>query len=317
MEPGRLILPHIHIMRKSKDEGPERTTVSGVLLPHLIENMISAGALEILITDKWRYQNEFHDVLMQLPSAVKKYVKIIEPNPRINLISDEIFNPVLEEIGIENIESGSVYGWKRDPIDDEENLVRKVTMNAHSDFPRFLEALFLKAQFHFDIQLLLRNLEIIRAYSKSAENRITIASLSAILASYKTEEIAAGTIIPSASKSQSVRLMDLLLSYEFRALSQSHSLLGRYTNIPHIVSQIQHQTMKLLKKGGAKGLIGYATKMATVASGVPIPTTDLAESLLNESFLPPTLDMSDEILRAKNGFVSKNLEFKSSEYIGL
>lgn len=313
IERTRVILPHIHIMKKFPDG--KGAHVTGLLLPHLIESLIFSGATEILITDSWRYSNEYTNELSKLPESAKVYIKVAETNRRAIAIADDLFNPIFEDLGLEN--DGGGYLHKREASSPEEEEARIAAMSAHGSLPRFLEALFLKSHFHFNIQELFQQLENVRDQSRNSETRIRIAGIQGILSTYQPFDLAAASCISTASKSQAERLMEIILSSEFRALSSETSALGGLTNIPHIISQINFRTRKLLNSSAAKGLLSYSQKAATAASGVPIPTTDLAESLLKDAFLPPTTDMSQIISKAKANLSTSNPELECSEYLGL
>ncbi|GAB2207448.1 hypothetical protein ROS1_42650 [Roseibium sp. ROS1] len=312
---SRVIMPHVHIMRSFDDEAGKRTVVSGVLLPHLIENLILSGALEILITDGWRYSNKFHNELENLPQSSRRYIKVVDARERTQLISDEFFEPVLDEFGVK-LFSSSGYANRRESSSEEEEVARRAAINAHAQMPRFLEALFYEAHFHFDIKVFLHRLKTVRQQSRDAETRIKLSGLEAILSTYQPFDLSAALVVPKASKAHADRLMEIVLSSEYSALSAEHSALGRLTNIPHVVSQIDLRVRKLLDKTGAKGLLGYTSKAATAASGVPVPTTDLAESLLKDAFLPPTLDMSEIVSRAKQELAASDGEIAKLYFIG-
>ncbi|WP_146195183.1 hypothetical protein [Pararhodobacter marinus] len=312
----RVIMPHVHIMRSFDDEAGKRIVVSGVLLPHLIENLILSGALEVLITDGWRYSNDFHNELEKLPPSSRRYVNIINADTRTQRISDEIFEPVLEEFGL-RLPHSSAYVSLRKVSSKEERTAREAAMRAHGMMPRFLEALFHKAHFHFDIKGFVSCLEIVRLQSRDADTRIKLAGLQAVLSTYKPFEMSAALVLPEASKAHADRLMEIVLSSEYKALSAEHSALGGLTNISHVVSQIDLRVRKLLNRSGTKGLLRYTSKAASAASGVPVPTTDFAESLIKDAFLPPTLDMSDIISRAKQELAGSDGEIDKRKFLGL
>ncbi|MBP0614180.1 hypothetical protein J6595_01070 [Jiella sp. KSK16Y-1] len=284
------------------------------MLPYIIENLIYSGATEVIITDSWRYSNEYYDEISKLPKSAKNYVKIVDISRRTALISNDIFESIFDDLGIEF--ERSAYRMKREAISREEEVARNSAMVAHSQLPNFLEALFLKCHFHFDMFGLQQDLENVRRQIKDPEGRIRIAGIQGILSTYRPFDLAAATLIAEASKAQSDRLLEIILSSEFKALSADTLMLGGLTNIQHVVSQINFRTRKLLNSASAKGFLSYTQKAATAASGVPIPTTELADSLLKEAFLPPVVDMSEIINKAKKDFVMSNPDFKSEDYFG-
>ncbi|MGR3761559.1 hypothetical protein ACUXV3_15735 [Roseobacteraceae bacterium NS-SX3] len=311
----RVIMPHVHIMRSHDDVAGKRTVVSGVLLPHLIENLILSGALEVLITDGWRYSNEFHNELEKLPKSASRYVKVVDADKRTQPISDELFEPALDEFGLKLLPLA--YRQNREARSEEEQTAREAAMQAHSMMPRFLEALFFKAHFNFDIRRFSRCLAIVRRQSRNADTRIKLSGLEAILSTYQPFDLSAALVVPGASKAHADRLMEIVLSSEYNALSTEHSALGGLTNISHVVSQIDLRVRRLLKMNSTKGLLGYTSKAATAATGVPVPTTDLAETLVRDAFLPPTLDMSEIIFRAKQDLASSDAEIGEKGFLGL
>src|SRR5689334_17967524 len=91
---NRVLLPQIPIF---EDTGGSGMRASGRLLPFLLEEFVARGAIEIVIEDSWRYKKELHS----LPTAMRNYVKIAKPTARYEKTTQKLFDPVLDEFGLE------------------------------------------------------------------------------------------------------------------------------------------------------------------------------------------------------------------------
>lgn len=295
---GRLILPHIHIMQNFERREIRGAQVTGILFPHLLEQMVAAGALEVFVTDAWRYK----DVISQIPESVRKYVHVSDISIRAQTISNSFFETIFAELEMEH-KGGGYYSKTGRDLNGLEPVI-----TAHSDMSLFFEAFFLKSHFHFDINAFVGNLKIALALLRSSENRVKVTSLISALSVYKNFKVAAPDVIAVGPSDKAQRLRELILTEEYRALSRSHFGLGVLGNPAHLIMRIDHQVQKLLSLTPAKAIINYSSKAASVAVGTPLPDSQMVESFVCEGFLPPAIDLTAQIRQAVAQFKDFNAD---------
>jgi len=283
---GRLILPHVHLMVEIEGNGGRGARVTGALLPFLLEQMVAAGALEIFITDAWKYEG----LLGELPDSARRYVRVSDISIRARRVADEFFASIFEELGI-HYEGG---GYRFRYAGDLNPELRGV-LHAHMDLITFLQAFFLKAHVHFDVNLFASRLQTTALIVRSIENRIKISSILSCISVYNKVELATANIIPSCSRERANKLEEIILTEEYNALSRAHFSLGLMTNAQHALDQIRLRLNRLVALGVSKELINFGSKAASVATASPIPDSKLVESFVQDSFLPPAIDLSDQI----------------------
>jgi hypothetical protein len=300
---GRLILPHVHIMARYEEGGARGRRVTGILFPYLLEQMVSAGALEVFITDAWRYGD---DVIACIPEQARKYVRASNVAGRAQEISDSFFETVFRELGI-------IYKERSYCISNNDDIELFNVMQAHLQFQLFLEAFFLKAHVHFNVDDFIECLQKTLALLRLPENRIKIVSLISVLSVYKPIKIPSPNVIAVEPAEKARRLGELILTEEYRLLSMSHFGLGALTSPKHLISQIKLQLQNVLALAPAKDVINYASKAASVAVSAPIPDSQLVESFVREGFLPVAIDLTAEIRQAIANF--KQLNPGTAEYL--
>ncbi|WP_146188380.1 hypothetical protein [Methylosinus sporium] len=287
---GRLILPSVVVMSSYGPGEGRGYRVTGVLLPYLLEQMVSAGALEVYIADAWRYA----DTIADIPESIRSYVHISDVAKRAQNVSDAFFDNIFGETGI--IYKHGAYSLELNNSD------AKPVMAAHSGLTLFLEAFFLKAHIHFNIDTFVVSLQKTLMQLRSSDNRIKVASLIAALSVYKSVEIASPNVISTEPAEKARRLGELILTEEYRALSKLHFGLGALRSPGHIIDRIELQLQKLLSLTSAKAVINYTSKAASVAAGAPVPDSQLVESFVHEGFLPTAIDLTAQIQQAMTDF---------------
>lgn len=288
MSAGRLILPHVHLMKQIKNGAH----VTGVLFPFLVEHMVAAGALEIIVTDAWRYRDTFQ----QIPEHTRNYIKLSDVGVRADTISRSFFGSIFHELGI-NFEGGSYSSNVSGALD-----MYFAPIKAHSSMSQFIEGFLLRAHIHFDMKEFTANLTATLSFLRVPENRLKLQSFISALAVYDHREMPTAHVIKAPTTNRELRLRELLLTEEYRALSAAHGRLGALTNPHHIRDRIGALVRKFVALDPTKSVLDYGSKAASVAAGVPVPDSKLVESFVTERFLPTALDLSREIEMSINQF---------------
>src|ERR1700722_1737915 len=91
---NRILLPQVPIF---EEVSLGRTRAIGGLLPFLLEEIISHGALEVVVEDSWRYKAE----LLSLPRAFQTRVIVSTSEKKSTQIALKLFEPFFDEYGLE------------------------------------------------------------------------------------------------------------------------------------------------------------------------------------------------------------------------
>jgi hypothetical protein len=129
----RILLPQIPLF---EEVSPSEMRATGRLLPFLLEEFISHGAIEIIIEDSWRYTAE----LSRLPLAMRGYVKVSRSSKKSQKTSLKFFEPFFEEYEL-NADGGAVR-YKRTPDEGNKRII-EAGIEVFFDLPKFLSALHL------------------------------------------------------------------------------------------------------------------------------------------------------------------------------
>ncbi|MFY9293109.1 MAG: hypothetical protein WAP03_20810 [Methylorubrum rhodinum] len=299
-----VILPPVLLFRKEEDG----IYASGALLPNLLEQMVVAGATRIVITDSWRYK----DTLPSIPSVYNNYICISNDECRAREIVIHIFDPIFNDIGIE---TDNGIGFRRINSNLEEEIFQDAVCS-FCDLITFITAIFCKSQVQLDIDTMNRQLLNLLKHLGQPKARAQIACILPVFASYQKLEIDGLCINHSKNIDLADRLHEIIRSVEYQALSESRFNLGIGHTLSIVTSDIKQKIKNLLARRSAKSVLGYSSSIASAATGIPIPKSDLVESFLGENFLPPTVDLRKQISSAQSQFRRTVVANKSVKYLG-
>jgi len=285
---NRILLPQIPLF---EEISPQHMQVHGRLLPFLLEELISLGVVEIMIRDSWRYKHE----LSELPQGFRNRV-VISNTRKPEQLAIKLFEPFFEEFGLQ-ASAGAVRHLH--PQQDQSKPIIDAGVSAFFDLPEFLYALIHRAQAQFDPASIVTNLTLLRDGSRSPETRANASVLIGIFASY--QQVTHDSVVVRGTASQELvqRFIDFTEDLYYQELSKDTHALGMFKTAMQTVPKINRAVRKFLERTANKQLIDFGSKAVTVATGVPLPNSSLAESLLAEQYLPPVVDLSSAISKAK------------------
>lgn len=254
----------------------------------MLEHLIAQGISEIVIQDRWRYE----DILSGLPSVFRRAIRFTSEDAESISNSTRIFKPFFDEFGLEVAGNSGVQfprNWQanRDAID--------AGVHAWAHLPTFLTALTERAHCHLDIKFILKSLSALASQSRSPELRANIAVLKGIFTGYS--KITHASLQPRINSSLSMTELfeELLDNAEYQALSREVSTLGVAQRISGIKRRIGDLTRAVLRSDTGRRALDYGSTAVSVATGLPLPKSDLAASLLRDSYFPPLVNVSAAI----------------------
>jgi hypothetical protein len=285
---NRILLPQIPLF---EEISPQHIQAHGRLLPFLLEELISLGVVEIIIRDSWRYKQQ----LMELPQGFRNRV-VISNTRKPEQIAIKLFEPFFEEFGLE-ARAGAVRHLH--PAQDQNRTIIDAGVSAFFDLPEFLYALTHKAQVQFDPADIVKNLTLLRDGSRSPEMRANASVLIGIFASYQRVMHDSVVVRGVASQDLVQRFIDFTEDVYYKELSKEVHALGIFKTAMQAIPKINRAARKFLETKANKQLIDFGARAVTVATGVPLPGSSLAESLLSEQYLPPVVDLRSVVSKAK------------------
>ena len=290
---NRILLPQVPIFEETS---PGEHRAIGRLLPFLLEEFIGHGVIEIIVEDSWRYKAE----LLSLPSAFQSRVKTSKSEKKSTQIALKLFEPFFDEYGLEAIDGGVRH--IRTLQDDDQKNIAAAGIASFFHIPVFLSALELRAQCNFDLAQFIANLTLVKNHSRSPETRANCASLLGIFSSYKTATHHALISNSNAPEELARRFSDFTQDLYFQKLSEEIHSLGFVKRGLSAIPKINRLVRQTFDRNSTKKIMDYGSKAVTVATGVPLPDSSLADSLLAQQYLPPIVDLNPAILRAKKNF---------------
>jgi hypothetical protein len=285
-----MLLPSI-VVFEEKDGG---SYASGKALPFLLEEMISRGISEIIIFDRWRYES----VLPNLPSIFSKAIHFSKSTRQDDITATNIFSSFFDEFGLEVIENGAGVRHTRQSNLEEETTIH-AGLSVWFSLPAYLTASREKSHCHFDVKSFLKNLDKLRNGSRSPETRANAAVLQGIFSNYQSLEHGSLKTNLNSAASMIGLFEELLDSPNYKSLSQEVGMLGEASKNAHEAKRNIFRLVKvILKSKIGKGILDYGSTVVSVATGVPLPKSNLAEGLLRDRYFPPIVDISDTIKTA-------------------
>ncbi|WP_423415153.1 hypothetical protein RLW55_19635 [Hyphomicrobium sp. B1] len=291
---GRFLLPSL-LAFETRDTG---MYASGKMLPFILEELISRGISQILIKDRWRYEN----VLAELPAIFSKALHFVDDKEHREL-SMKIFAPGFEEFGITTDKNlGSFTRTKPEKPEDKKAVDALILIC--SELPIFLTAMKEKSHCHFDIPWTNGHLDSILEKSRSMEMRSNIAVLKGVLSQY--QEISYGSLKAQVNTATEMTALfeALLENARYKSLSREVATLGSQnsaiTKTTHNISRIAKE---IANSKFAKGVIDFGSTVITTYTGVPLPKTELAETLMKDKYFPPAADISEPIFVAQTKMI--------------
>ena len=291
-----ILLPQTALFQvtNTPDGGFTATRDSSTLVD-IVEEFVALSASRIAI----RSTSLELAVVDSLPKQLANYVVVVDKNFMAEKETDSILQPLMDEIGAERDDPGHIYS-DRTP----EELMEPFAFLAYS-LETFLIGLRNRCQIDIDIELALSATNYLRTNITSIEARANLAILEGIFSTYETVNVD-GLRSVSKSKSETVNQFEQLLQDSlYQELSNNCSLRGIPPKIKNALANIRRLAARLLKQDGFNKLYTAGSKATTLATGIPMPETELAERLLESNYLPPIVDLKsaiEDVTKRKPGF---------------
>lgn len=267
--------------------------------PFIVEELIAFGATDIAIP-KISLALYAMDVL---PDSLRKRIKIIDKKQAVLEASNLFFSPIAEDFGLK-IGTWSL-ARRREIPEALELAVVKLYFNMY--------AFFLGLEYHLeidiDIQSMRQSIDILRAQARNPESRAGLAVLAGVFNCYDPTSVNSVILKPTVSD----RLVELFVEFvqdeTYKQMSRSFHDLGYPAHLKRSLTVIGRLSRKLVTKVPFKQVLDISSKIIAAASSLPLPDSELGESLVRKKYLPPVVPVRKAIGRAREAWEKAETSF--------
>lgn len=295
---GRVLLMHFPAERAYRGftnaDGSPRPTLLGMVL----EEMVSLSVSEILMPSSAR-----PTVDEQAPLSLRRRITYVDLSQARGK-HDAFFAEIADEFGVTFERSVGVRSHPPAlPTDVRDALTHVYLVSAE-----YFAAIDHRAQTQLPLAKTRRTLAFLRSTCRNADNRARIASLEGVLGLYEDTQIA-GLVCRDSHQAAVLGAFSRILSDDlYDSLSTQSFALGIPTRAKLAVETIRRLSSQLFERAEVKQLFDLGSKGASVATQLPLPTSEqAAEFLGKDPFLPPLVDVYGPVQRAHAAFQSLGL----------
>jgi hypothetical protein len=283
-------------------------------LSFLLEEFISQGALGLALDSHSGFTKDLHDV----SPVLRKRVKAIDREGRIEQQVITVLRPVAEELGIDLAEMGGVYlhtwiGPQMEAIVREEERRRQALLESlfvlHSNCYHLLLGVKHGLQIDIDLPRTWSSIRRLRSGCRSGAARANLAFLQGLCGSYDIELVGCLRAHGTVNNADLVdSFEDFLADETYRQLSAEKYNLGFPSKVKGALSATRRLARRLVRKKKFSRFFDYGSRAISVGTGIPLPNSDIADAIVKKSYLPPIMDLTDPISAARQAWIGSGSE---------
>ena len=264
----------------------------------IVEALIAHSASQIAL-QSWGEERDVK-LLDHLPKSLRKRIKFIDTDFSALRFAHLVFSPVFEEYHIKPFRPGSYAltipeGLLNEPI--QEDIFHSWIL-----LPQFLLGLRYKLEVDIDIGQFRRALSAIRQKSRNPESRANMSILEGILGCYRLGKIEGLRITPSAVKEQEESFIRFLEDSDYEELSKANFGLGFPPHFKKYSTRIRHLVRRIVSNDRFPHIFEACSRPLSVATQVPMPSSDLVKTLVPSSYLPPIVSLEPALHEAREAW---------------
>ncbi|MFA5032301.1 MAG: hypothetical protein WC614_04700 [bacterium] len=286
-----------------RNYGENSIVADGSSLQFIIEECIALSATNIAL----RANSVIAEFTNNIPEAFKKRIIIIDKKRKIAQQNHAIFEPLIEEFGLDIKGYGNAMTIKNKKVDYK--LATQV-FSLYRETYDFLVGMEYKLQIDININRIKKTLNTLLRISRNPESRAILSILLGIFKTYRPEMIAS-IKLKSQSPEYLVKLFKEFVQDEtYRQLSHQVYFIGfpQYINRSFIL--VSRLGEKLITKSPFKQIITLSSRGVSAVKHIPLPDSEMYASLIKENYFPPIISLDKCITKAK-----KNWELIKPEVI--
>lgn len=288
---NRVLLSDIGFMRK---HDTERNAMyrDGSGLKFQIEELIALGAVEIVM-ETYNITEKF---IKSLPASIKKRASLIDKKHKCLKRAQSLIAPVANELSLEIPFGNAGYvGYGSKTPDALGRAATTVYFNIHP----FLLGIEHKLQVDIDLEGIKSSIKLLREKLRSPEARATIAELEGIFGTYEHNSVESIAIRSDAPKERVLLFEEFVEDEEYLRLSEEYYRLGLPDYMKRAVTLIGRFARKVIAKPAFKETANLSAKVVTAATKIPMPNSEMWDTLLKQEYLPPIVSLRDAIYKAR------------------
>jgi len=272
---------------------------------HLVAELMPLGATE-LVMPKLALAAKHLDEAN--PIAARR-VTLVNADFQAETRTSAVLAPVLEDLKIEQ---------DRPPFGDMQitlhvpDVIAEELLHATFDLWDDIRVLMLGIEHGLQVQMdlaqLAWRLDFVGAHVRSPRARSVIAELRAVLNCYRRTEVAALRLIPSSEAEVARRFEEFVRLAEYEQLSHEVYGLGVPGMVRLAKKRISNLVHDLLRSPRVAKLLALGSRVAAVAEKTPDVSDLLGETILDPNYLPPIVDLTASIQRARKAWLGERPE---------
>ena len=284
-------------LREHAPASPHKRTVDGSLLQFVVEELIAASALEVLVSGSGN-ASSFVDMV---PGPLKKRVRLLDTTKERQQ-GDALFCPVAEEFSIKLSHGG--LSFQANTFEDH----GEAFANIYFALEPLLIGINHEVEIDIDLAHVLQSVRAVRSQSRNPAARGILATLEGILGSYRAEFVPGLRAIPDSRSALVEAFVNLVEDQQYRDLSRNANWLGVPERSKRAITLMKRNVSALLRKRPFKQIFSFGSEAIEMATQIPIPGSEDAESLLATGFLPPIIDIRSPLARAVENWKAADTE---------
>lgn len=282
---NRVLLENVGFMRPVlRFEGRLKSLIKdGSALTYQIEELIALGAMEIAL-ETTPMHKAFRD---SLSPGIRKRVCLIDPEGIVFQRVLAMMAPIAEEFDLK-LDRGAIGYYKslKKPVSNASKVL-------YFSLYAFLLGIENQLQIDIDLPAFQFSVHLLRQELRNPKGRGLVSMLEGLLATYEPVSITTTTIRSTAAE-QLIKLFEEFVQDEtYCYLSEQSNKLGFPQRAKRAITLVGRYAKKLVTKPAFRNVADLSAKGITIATQVPLPDSEMCETLISSGFLPPVVSLEN------------------------
>jgi|GEM_PF-4699281 len=252
--------------------------------------------------------SEVESAIEHLGPLLRNRVNLIEEKEKSFSKYAVILSPIQEEFKIRltrvSYPGAFALHVERDVGDEVRGALAEVFFNLRT----FLMGIDYELQINLDIRKLKAAVDIVRKHSKNDNARTMLATISALLGSYRHDEISCLEMVPHSYKGSLEMFNQFLEDEMFKLMSKQSYGLGIPQAFKKSVTSLKGLVKNVVTKSPFKQIFTLGSKAISASTSMPIPDSEWILSLYRKPYLPPVVNFKTAIKKAHDSWVEAGHE---------
>jgi hypothetical protein len=289
-EPNRVLLPASPFLYFSE----HRAGTSGHHLPFLLQELIGYGVSDVVVRDH-DLSFIYKEVTPTLATILKNRIRPFN-NDKSRRITLDLFSHFFEEFGIEPGPSLQSFVLRHNSSDLDHTIGPGIILTQTVRY--FIDCINARAQCEIDLVRTVRFIDRLTEASRSPDMLANLAVLKAVFTNYSKISHAALECKFNTSTGIANIFEELVHDAAYTSLSAELHMFGVKQDISALMTRVKRLVKDILQSKLGKHFLDYGSRVVSVYTGVPVPTSDLAMAFMQTTYFPPVIDLSKATVAA-------------------